>query len=69
MLQVYEEIIACVENLKSMCRGYTTRFVCNAPALTGHPLYKQRGSWTAAFFTTKACDFFEDSSDIFAKQL
>ena len=23
----------------------TTRYACNAPALSGHPLYEQRGSW------------------------
>ena len=83
ILHVRNNFIGCVENLKSMCRGYTTRFACNAPAFTGHPRlrrarhctplsqhglafsqpsegfvrYKQRGSWTAAFFATKACDF------------
>ena len=57
ILHVRNNFIGCVENLKSMCRGYTTRFACNAPALTGHPLYEQRGNWTAAIFATKVCDF------------
>ena len=30
---------------KPLPRLSTTRYACNAPALSGHPLYEQRGSW------------------------
>ena len=66
MLQVRNNFIACVENLKSMCRDILRASLVTPPP---SPSMNRGGVGQLHFLQRRPVIFLEDSSDIFAKQL